>query len=262
MSLNAGKHLLDTINSVLDQTYRNFEIIVKDGGSMDNSLNLLPKKEGIILIKEHDSGIYDAMNQALEHCKGRYILFLNAGDVLSSNDIFEKLAPYCLKERAAYLVYTDYFLLQYNSIVYSPSRLSNFFLFRTMLCHQVCFLQREAYKQYGNFDTSFKIEADYDLLTRFIIQKKITYEHVPIVSIKYMGGGVSSKPQNKKIAEKEVIRIRKNYFSVKKKIMFGLLLCITLPSIRKTLFRYSALKPIAMIYIKIINFINRRKIKA
>lgn len=261
MSLNAGKHLLDTINSVLDQTYRNFEIIVKDGGSTDNSLNLLPKNEEIILIKEYDSGIYDAMNQALKHCNGKYILFLNTGDVLYSGDIFEKLAPYCLKERAAYLVYTDYFLLQYNSIVYSPSKLSDFFLYRTMLCHQACFLQGEAYKQYGNFDTLFKIEADYDLLARYVIQKKITHEYVPIVSTKYMGGGFSSKPQNQKIAKKEVIRIRRNYFSVKERVMFGLLLCMTFPSIRKTLFRHSALKPIALIYIKIRNFINRRRIK-
>ena len=261
MSLNASTHLLDTINSVLDQTYRNFEIIVKDGGSVDNSLNLLPKKEEIILIKEHDSGIYDAMNQALEHCKGKYILFLNAGDVLSSSEIFEKLAPYCLKEKAAYLIYTDYFLLQYNSIVYSPARLSDFFLYRTMLCHQACFLQREAYKQYGNFDTSFKIVADYDLLTRYVIQKKITHEYVPIVSTKYMGGGFSSKTQNQKIAKKEVIRIRRNYYNVEKRVMFGLLLYMTFPSIRKALFRYTALKPIALIYIKVINFINRRRIK-
>ena len=261
MSLNAGKYLLDTINSVLDQTYRNFEIIVKDGGSIDNSLNLLPKNEEIILIKEYDSGIYDAMNQALEHCNGKYILFLNAGDVLYNRDIFKKLAPYCLKERAAYLVYTDYFLIQYNSIVYSPSKLSNFFLYRTMLCHQACFLQREAYKQYGNFDTSFKIEADYDLLTRCVIRKKITSEYAPIISTKYMGGGVSSKPQNKKIAKKEVIRIRRNYFSVEKRVMFSLLLCMTFPSIRKVLFRHGVLKPIARIYIKIINFICRRKIK-
>ena len=79
--LNPGEKLAATINSILAQQYGNYEIIIKDGGSKDGSIEKLPADSRIRLFSEKDSGIYDAMNQALSRINGQYVLFLNCGDL-------------------------------------------------------------------------------------------------------------------------------------------------------------------------------------
>ena len=78
--LNAGEKLHKTIDSILQQTEQDYEIVVKDGGSSDNSLQQLPADERIHIYEEKDTGIYDAMNQAIRHAVGKYVFFLNCGD--------------------------------------------------------------------------------------------------------------------------------------------------------------------------------------
>lgn len=85
--LNAGTKLKETINSTLGQTYDNYEVIIKDGLSTDNSIDLLPKNSKLKIIRKKDKGIYDAMNQALEEIQGDYVYFLNCGDYFYDNNV-------------------------------------------------------------------------------------------------------------------------------------------------------------------------------
>ena len=78
--LNAGQGLLDTVARTLSQTYENFEIIVKDGGSEDGSLEKLPMDARIRVVTRQDTGIYDAMNQGIAEARGDYLIFMNCGD--------------------------------------------------------------------------------------------------------------------------------------------------------------------------------------
>ena len=78
--LNAGQSLLDTVERTLGQTYEHFEIIVKDGGSTDGSIEKLPSDPRIRVVTRQDTGIYDAMNQGIEEAKGDYLIFMNCGD--------------------------------------------------------------------------------------------------------------------------------------------------------------------------------------
>ena len=79
--LNAGKKLEQTVGSIWKQTYENYEILVKDGGSTDGSIEALSgqveDQDRLKLISEADGGIYEAMNQAILHASGDYVLFLN-----------------------------------------------------------------------------------------------------------------------------------------------------------------------------------------
>ena len=90
--LNPGDKLLPTVQSVLSQQYGNYEIVIKDGGSVDGSAKDLPADSRIKLIVDADTGIYDAMNQALPHMSGQYVLFLNCGDVLHDDQVLLKMA--------------------------------------------------------------------------------------------------------------------------------------------------------------------------
>src|SRR5258705_11239297 len=85
-TLNSGPKLEATINSVLSQKEDLFEYIVVDGGSSDETLNLLRKHgERIKWISEKDRGVYDAMNKGIGMASGRYLYFLGAGDHLREN---------------------------------------------------------------------------------------------------------------------------------------------------------------------------------
>ena len=92
--LNSGPRLRDTIESILNQTYKNFEVIVKDGGSSDGSVEALLKEcddERIHVYTQKDTGIYDAMNQAVRLAQGEYYLFLNTGDSFYDDTVLRKI---------------------------------------------------------------------------------------------------------------------------------------------------------------------------
>ena len=76
--LNAGEDLIATVTDTLCQTYENFEIVVKDGFSTDGSVEKLPADDRIRLVRKKDTGIYDAMNQAVREATGDYLIFMNA----------------------------------------------------------------------------------------------------------------------------------------------------------------------------------------
>ena len=76
VSFNAGQTISNTINSILSQTFHDYEIVVKDGLSKDDTLKCIPKSEKIRVYSQDDCGIYDAMNQAIDLSTGKYVCFL------------------------------------------------------------------------------------------------------------------------------------------------------------------------------------------
>jgi len=77
VSLNAEKTIGITLNSILEQTCTDYEIVIKDGKSKDNTLGMIPENEKIRIYSESDRSVYDAMNQALDYAKGKFIIFMN-----------------------------------------------------------------------------------------------------------------------------------------------------------------------------------------
>ena len=90
---NAHKTIEVTLNSVADQTYKNYEYIVIDGASDDGTIDILDKNRHQIniLISESDNGLYDAMNKGLNVATGEYVIFLNAGDTFYNNKTLENI---------------------------------------------------------------------------------------------------------------------------------------------------------------------------
>jgi glycosyltransferase involved in cell wall biosynthesis len=229
VTLNAGNLLFLTIQSILRQQFPDFEIVVKDGGSTDRSLETLPDDPRIRLLQSKDNGIYDAMNQALEIAAGKYILFLNAGDTFASNGSLERVAG-VIKTTDASLVYTDYYKGASEILIRSPRNLSGRFLIRTMLCHQACYFKRACFEKSGNFDLKYRVAADYEFLVRTIYTYKSTYSYLPFPTTKYLGGGHSFK--NMQIAWKEVRDIRKKHFHPIRLFMFYSWYNLTFPALR------------------------------
>jgi glycosyltransferase involved in cell wall biosynthesis len=228
--LNPGEALTRTVNSVLTQDFDNFEYVIKDGLSHDGTSYLVHSDSRVKLVSQQDSGIYDAMNQALSICSGQYVNFLNAGDSFRINHALYSVAG-CLKSKKyPDLIYTDRNNEKLKAISNYPPSLTSWFLFRKPVCHQAVFVKRDILVRIGGFDTSYQLFADYDALVKLVLMNKIRNIHCPVVAVNYEDGGISY--HNPLVRKHEHQRIRKTYFSRLQRFIFGLAYGSTLPGIR------------------------------
>lgn len=208
--MNCEKEIVSTINSVISQTYSDFEYIIIDGASKDNTVQIATKlteeKSNVRIISEKDKGIYDAMNKAIKLSKGEYIFFLNAGDYFVDNMVLENVANYLKTNKDIY-----YGNIRKNNIIeHYPSRLAKFYLVyrEKMICHQAIFTKKEILNEYPFDYITFKICADRDWLIK-VKEKGATSEYMSNILIaNYDCNGVSSS--NDKV-QKESIEIAKKY---------------------------------------------------
>lgn len=105
VSLNPGERLKNTLDSIIKQTFTDYEVVLKDGGSTDGSLQRLvedgyfKEKNQIRIVQKRDRGIYEGMNQAVKEVTGRYVLFLNCGDYFYSDTVLEEVSAFIKHDR-------------------------------------------------------------------------------------------------------------------------------------------------------------------
>lgn len=163
---NAEKHIEETIRSLLSQTCNDYEYIIKDGLSTDNTLkiaqSLLEGKENVQIYSGTDKGIYDAMNQALEFAKGEYIFFLNAGDCFANEEVLAKVREAASNTQKD-ILYGN--IIQVNGEqrnIYRYGKICKSKLYYSIgacVCHQAMFAKRELFHD-KKFDTTYKVCAD------------------------------------------------------------------------------------------------------
>lgn len=251
VTFNPGEALGKTVESLKAQCYTGFEHIIKDAKSTDGSVERYgqPARDyDPIVVCRPDGGIYEGMNQAIDVASGNYLLFLNAGDTFYTPDVLANLAPFCEQEESPDLIYCDYAIEGGKARVRSPSKLSRFYLFRTMLCHQVCFVKLDCYRDLGGFNTNLRIEADYDFLLRLMLRPKARCLYVPVIATAFLGGGVSSDPANYSLMRSEVRGLRKKYFPGWEGRAFALLYACTLPRLRIGIMRSPKFRSLATCY--------------
>ncbi|MCB4807307.1 glycosyltransferase [Tamlana sp. 62-3] len=185
---NGEKEIEKTIKSVIEQNFKNFEFIIIDGGSKDQTLSIINKFENHIdyISSEKDNGIFDAMNKGIKVSRGTWINFMNAGDTFSSEQVLSKVS---LQPNDLNLVYGDKIYL--NKIVKAHS--INFLKYGIiMACHQAMFFNKSLLKEQLVYNLKYGIYGDYELVNKIYLlaPEKINYLNYPIC--KYLGGGVSS----------------------------------------------------------------------
>lgn len=241
--LNPGEDLKHTVDSVVSQSYKNWELVIKDGGSTDGCLEKITKDENIKVIEKKDSGIYSAMNQGVELSKGKYIIFMNAGDTFAGESVLEDVAQFVNENKNADVVYGDY-INSRAELCKLPSNITKSFLYRTFLCHQAVFYNSEIMNFY---DESFRLLADHDLNIKLINEGKI-FLKIAIPVCKYKGGGVSEKAENLKIHTEEFEKIRKRYFTKKEILIFKVKRMLTFPALRKLMYSSSSPASLRKLY--------------
>ena len=190
ISLNADKHIEQTIQSVLNQTYDNVEYVIVDGGSTDETLNIVSKYQSNIdhFVSEKDDGIADAMNKGAALASGEYIIFLHADDYFYDNDSLARAMTY---------IDADTDILACN-ILYGrdmkkvrPRGFNFWFNFKGPH-HQGIICRKSIIMRNNGFDKDFKICMDYDLFLRSY-RMSANLLKVPVV-LSVMGDtGISSR---------------------------------------------------------------------
>ncbi|MBO1883930.1 glycosyltransferase [Capnocytophaga sp. Marseille-Q4570] len=197
---NSAKTIVDTILSVNKQDYANIEHIIIDGGSKDNTLELIRNTPNRVkkIISEPDKGIYDAMNKGVALATGDIVGILNSDDFYNSNDVIAKVVK-TFQEGEYEGVYGD---LEYvdarntNRVLrYWESKAYKEGLFKKGWhpAHPTFFVKKEVYDKYGNFNLKYKIGADYEIMLRFIEKNRIKVAYIPETLVKMRVGGASNQ---------------------------------------------------------------------
>lgn len=203
VTCNNLEGLLRTEESLKNQTCRDFEWIIIDGASDDGSADYLPKTQSEWL-SEPDNGIYDAMNKGLERAKGKYVLFLNAGDALAAKDVLNYIKNHTDPKSA--LLFGDSLETDgKNEPAYKFSKMPATLKYGLFTHHQAMLYERESIGAL-RYNTTYKISADYDFTARFLAQNPAS-QYLPVPICLFESGGLSQ--QNAALGRTEQFEIRK-----------------------------------------------------
>ena len=198
-TLNSDKSIAYTLNSVFKQTYKNIEHIVVDGGSTDNTLNIVKKhkvKKKIIIKKK--SSIYEAINIGIRNATGDYILVLNSDDILNSHLIIKKIINKIKKTKSKILLgdvcYHNNF--DYKSIVryYNAKNFRRWMMFFGLMPpHTGAVIHKDIYANYKLYDPKFKIAGDFEFFLRLFLINKEKFCNLNLCVSRMRTGGVSGR---------------------------------------------------------------------
>ena len=197
---NSGKTIGHTLRSVREQTHGDIEHIIIDGGSNDNTLEVV-KTDGLHVtrvVSERDKGIYDAMNKGIALASGEIVAFINGDDFYASPNVlttvaaaFEKSGADCCYGDLCYVSQVDptRIVRYWRSFVFVPGAFENGW------CppHPTFFVRRSVYQRLGGFDLRFRIAADFELMARYLEAARISNCYIPEILVKMRLGGASNR---------------------------------------------------------------------
>ena len=197
--LNREKTIGHTINSVLNQSYKNLELIIIDGRSSDKTLDIIKSYGSNVdhFLSEDDNGLYDAMNKGIRLSTGEVIGFLNSDDFYANDNVLEQVAGEFnrldVDSVFANLVYVkpvdiNKFVRHFDSGHFKPS----LFCYGIAPAHPTFFAKKAVYDKHGSFRTDMKCAADFDLLVRFLYVNRASYRFINKTIIVMRLGGVST----------------------------------------------------------------------
>lgn len=209
INLNNAEGLDKTIKSVLSQSFIDYEFIVIDGGSDDNSKDIIKQYSDKITywVSEPDKGLYNAMNKGIIKAKGDYCYFLNSGDYFVHNNVLQQIFE---TDTDAAFICGNFMLDRKGELVKCADyknrdwKFSLYDLFSGFLAHQAFFINKEMFTKYGLYDETLRIMSDWKLffVAIGINNEKVFYKDVDISD--YDTEGISSRIGGKIIYEEKV----------------------------------------------------------
>ena len=188
INLNNKDGLKETIESVISQTFTDFEFIVIDGKSEDGSADIIRQYQDKITywVSEKDSGIYNAMNKGIKQASGDYYYFLNSGDKLVSNDVFERIFdsdPHIDFICGNFITELKGDLKKEEPYKNRDWSFSLYDFYAGFLCHQAFFIHADNFAKYGLYDENLRTLSDQKLFYQAIAidRAPVLYKDIDIV---------------------------------------------------------------------------------
>lgn len=250
VSLNPGGKLVETVRSVAKQIYRDYEVIVKDGGSKDGSLDALraylqesSAPQQVRILEQPDTGIYDGMNQATQAAQGEYLYFLNCGDFFTSEEVLAQAAEEIQAalqsseaEKTAEndvpkIFYGDILDALRGQVVASNPHINDFACYRNVPCHQACIYHYSLFEERG-YNPVYRVRADYEHFLWCYFRRDARPRYIPVTLASYEGGGFSETPQNRRRSTGEHREITALYMSMGQRLKYRVILLATLAPLR------------------------------
>lgn len=225
VTYQAGATIERTLQSVSEQTYEQVEHLIIDGCSTDGTMAAIHHyverntdqrhPHSIVLIREPDQGLYDAMNKGIQQAKGEYILFLNAGDCFHSPEVLASVAVqiearYNPNRRAA-VVYGETDLVDAAGTfirhrrLRAPERLtSRHFLSGMLVCHQSFYVRTDLARM-EPYDLSYRFSADYDWCIRMMRraeQRGLALHNTHLILTDYLAEGMTTRNHRRSLFER------------------------------------------------------------
>lgn len=196
---NGEKYLQQTIDSVYNQTYKNIEYIIIDGGSTDGTLDIIKKNKEKISkwISEPDKGLYDAMNKGISMAGGKLIGMINSDDWYEPNAV-ELVVKTFLEHPQKKLFHADKRCIESNGNSHIRKANNSKFLLKyhgMVYNHPTMFIHQDIYKTTG-YNTKLKSLSDYQLTLQVYLQQPGVFHYIPCVISNFRLGGISAKISN------------------------------------------------------------------
>lgn len=215
---NSEQFLKETIESVINQTYRHIEYIIIDGKSDDGTLEIIEQYKSKIAAwkSENDNSMYEAINKGLQLATGDYILCLNSDDVLADHEVIQKVAEAIQKERRSYYYgnlvklkdgkskRVNLFHVNFRQLLFSTHS--------TFVPHPCFFIAAETNQQLGGYDNVYKYAADYDYILRALKATSSSGKYVNLDITKFRIHQGSITASGKILSERKEILLRHGYY--------------------------------------------------
>lgn len=218
VTFNSACTIKDTIESVLAQTYEDYEYLIIDGASKDGTVDIIKSYEPLFKgkmkwISEKDKGMYDGINKGIRMATGDVVGIINSDDFYHRADIFSIINKAFEESPSVQSIYGDVRFVRpdnldktvryYSSKNFKPSK----FRWGWMPAHPTFFTYRKNFEKFGCYKVDYKIAADFELLTRFLRSHALSSKYVPVDFMKMRTGGKSTSGlKSNWVLNKEIVR--------------------------------------------------------
>ncbi len=227
--------LIQTVDSLLKCSSMAFEVIIKDACADAESCKYNSSDPRVSYYSKSDTGIYDAMNQAVQYASGRYVLFMNCGDCISSLRGFQLFLNMLSDSDSDIVVCSGISVSSPTRVKSVPAIISDFYLYRQVICHQATCIDLNYFVKQQGFDTkNYVVRADQEMFIR--LRKngaKIRIFDVNFIICAPFGFSIS--PSRLEQSKNELNMIRKKYFGPCQRRLYWLAHNLTFPAVRSYL---------------------------